>query len=782
MCGLLTVGGGYAAQVNSVTPLDLDVAVLLDWGSRHGDPLDPRAAEAVVGLLALSGARRRTGLPEPSAELVKELMLVLLPLYVSADPADLAGYPAVLVALIGYTHAEGKLNARRRDRLIAEVETLRPQFESAMTSRRRVTWARLYGQMLRAEGVDAADPRAVGAWVDALAGRPYPQRRAALGLAASGGSDARESGGVSPLASAAFVRALTGERSRQARLLLAQRLESVVLREQLAGHDGAPLVAEAPQDMEDQEVAGSWYDAEAGFLADRWTAAGLDALLRGQAARLAPGLDRPAPLLSVVEELAVTHLEMFGSGVVPLAPAPLPAAAHELCAAVRAAPLPASLAATVADPDHADTRLLDLALASGFLRRGAEGPLLPGAAAEIWEDGTPAELAGLALDMLGALLAQLARDEETAEEFPGENLLLLYSLYERAGIPQSLAWQAAVDSEWILSPETGAAPDVSVTADGPYQLPDVPVLAQLTGIPGLTEDDRDELEPAALRLARVVDQLAGLGITTRAGDAIALTPLGSALVRDALIVGTTELDENAAASFPTQDEVLSWDARHLAGAVGNWPEVAARQVLREWLTARGPAGWGTLLPALSTQVSDGAAVAGPGLMRLVELGAAPAEVLRGAVPDGVIGAFAERALRLRGLPPGDEGVPASARAVLIACELEQVSRVAFLAHRTAGADPGSDPWLPPELKEAFDHAADGWPGGAAALLAALAGAMPGTFKLLAGPLSQHPDPDVARAARRARLAAQAAVTAPHRKKKARSESARPRKGGRRRHR
>ena len=82
MCGLLTVGGGYAAQVNSMAPFSLDPAPLLDWGSRHGDPLDPCAAEAVVGLLALSGARRRTGLPEPVAELVKELMVVLLPLYV----------------------------------------------------------------------------------------------------------------------------------------------------------------------------------------------------------------------------------------------------------------------------------------------------------------------------------------------------------------------------------------------------------------------------------------------------------------------------------------------------------------------------------------------------------------------------------------------------------------------------------------------------------------------------------------------------------------------------
>jgi hypothetical protein len=768
--------------VNSIAPFNLDLAPLLEWASRHGDPLEPRAAEAVVGLLALSGARRRTGLPEPVAELVKELMLVLLPLYVSAVPADLSDYPAVLVALIGHTHEAGKLNAKRRDRLIAEVETLRPQFESAMTSQRRVTWARLYGQLLRAEGVDAADPQAVGAWVDAMAGRPYPQRRAALGLAAVGGSGAEEGGGVAPLASAAFVRALTGERSRQARLLLAQRLESVVLSEQRAGHDGAPLVPGAPRDMEDQEAAGSWYDAQAGLLADRWTAAGLDVLLRGRAARLAPGLAGLAPLLVVVEELAATHLEMFGPGVVPLAPPPLPATAQEVAAAVRAAPLPASLAAAAADPDHADALLLDLALASGYLRHGVEGSLLPGTAADVWQDGTPAELAGLALDMLGALLAQMAQDEETAEEFPGENLLLLYSLYERAGILQSLAWHAAVAEDWILPPEEAAAPDVPAAAAGPYQLPAAPVLSQLTGIPGLTEEDREELEPAASRLACVVDRLVGLGITTRAGDAIALTPLGSALVRDALILGTTELDEKAAASFPTRDEVLSWDARQLAGAVGNWPEAAARQVLRDWLAACGPAGWETLLPALSAPPSDDIALAPPHLLRLVDLGAAPVEVLRDAVSDQVIGAFAERALRLRGLPSGEADVPTSARAVLLAGELQEVSRAAFLAHRMTGADPGFDPWLPPELKEAFDHAADGWPGGAMALLAVIAAAAPGTFALLAGPLSRHPDPHVAHAARRARLAAQAAVTAPRPKKKARSRSTRPRKSGRRRHR
>jgi hypothetical protein len=253
-------------------------------------------------------------------------------------------------------------------------------------------------------------------------------------------------------------------------------------------------------------------------------------------------------------------------------------------------------------------------------------------------------------------------------------------------------------------------------------------------------------------------------------------------VRDALILGTTELDEKAAASFPARDEVLSWDARHLAGAVGNWPEAAARQVLRDWLAARGADGWETLLSALSVLSSDDVAPAGPGLLRLIDLDAAPAEVLRGAVPDRVIGAFAERALRLRGLPPGDEDVPASARAVLIAGELEEVSRAAFLAHRMTGADPGSDPWLPPELKEAFDRAADGWPGGAAAQLAAITGTAPGTFAFLAGPLSQHPDPAVAHAARRARLAAQTAVTIPRRKNKTKARSAGPRKSGGRRHR
>jgi hypothetical protein len=762
--------------------LNLDAALFLDWAGRHGDPLDPRAAEAVLGLLALSGARRRTGLPEPAPELVEELMLTVLPLYVSAGPAELPGFPAVLVALAGYTHEAGKLNARRRDRLAAAVEALKPRFEAAMTSPRRATWARLYGQLLRAEGVDAADPQAVGAWVDAFARRPYPQRCVALGLEALDGVAGPDGGGAAPLAVAAFFRALIGERSRQACLLLRQRLESVVLSEELHGHDGPPLIAGGPEDVEDEEAADAWYDAQAGLLADRWTGAGLDALLRERAAQLAPGLDRPAPLLDVVEVLAATHLEISGSGVSPLPPAPLPATAQEQAAAVRAAPLAASLAATAADPDRADAPLLDLALASGFLRRGADGSLLPGPAAEIWQEGTPAGLTGLALDVLGALLAQVAADEETAEEFPGEHLGTLYSLYQSAGVPQSLAQQAAESEGWIVSPAVTAAPDAAAAADGPYQLPALPVLSELTGLPGLTEEDREELQPAASRLAGVIDRLASLGITARTGDAVALTPLGSALLRDALILGTAEADKAAAASFPTQDEVLSWGAGQLADAAGSWPPAAARQVLSDWLAARGADGWEALLPALGAPPSGDVAPPRRHLLRLLEFDAAPAEVLRGAVSDRVAGAFAERALRTRGCPVDAADVPVSARAIILADELGEVGRAAFLAHRMTTADPGSDPGLPSELQAAVDQAADGWPGGAGALVTAIAHAAPDTFALLAGPLSRHPDPAVALAARRVRPESREVVNARHRKGKAKSRSARSRKGRGRRQR
>lgn len=71
----------------------------LDGAPEHRDPAFARAAEAVLGLLALRGADRATGVPEPTPGLVRQLLVEDLPTFVYAPPGELAAYPAVLGAL-----------------------------------------------------------------------------------------------------------------------------------------------------------------------------------------------------------------------------------------------------------------------------------------------------------------------------------------------------------------------------------------------------------------------------------------------------------------------------------------------------------------------------------------------------------------------------------------------------------------------------------------------------------------------------------------------------------
>ncbi|MGI5518614.1 hypothetical protein [Streptomyces sp. CA-106131] len=749
------------------TPLRLDLASFLAWAERRGTALDARAAEAVLGLLALSGARRRPGVPEPTEELVEELLHTLLPLYVSATEAELPSFLAAVVALADRTHEAGRLNAKRHARLVARVQELAEGFTQMMTSPQRVTWARLYGNLLRAEGVEAADARAVAAWLEAFAARPYAQRQTALGLAVADG----------PLAAAGWLRALTGERSRQARSLLAGRLQAVALGEQVRPPSGqAPLIPEAPQGEPDvpQEQEDAWYDAQAGVLSDRWTAAGLDALLRGPYAHLAPGAGSHAPLVGIVGELAAQHLEMFGPNPSPLPPPPLPASPEEQAAQLRAAPLPQALAQAAANPDTADEQVRELALASGFLTVDADGAPFPGPAAEVWQHGGPAELAGLALDLLGALLAQLAEDEETAEEFPGEHLGPLYFLYQQAGVAQSVARQAAQEELWIVPLGHQSAPDASVPATGPYELPAPEALSAVTGIPALNEADREDLQPAAARLARVMDRLAGLGIAERTGDALTLTPLGSALLRDALLLGAGGADDGA---FPTQAQVRTWAADLLVAAAQHWPPTAARQVLGDWLTERGADGWPALLAALAATRPGPDAADRRALLGLLDLTAAPAHALHAQLADPVLGGHAERALRERGLTPDASAVPSAARAVLLLDELEAVRQAASLTHRLTAAFEQHEPELPVQVQAAFDKAAADWPGGGPALLTALADADPYQSAFLAQQLTHHPDPANAEAARQAwrayRSDRNAALTSHPRKAKPNSQRKRP---------
>ena len=93
---------------------------------------------------------------------------------------------------------------------------------------------------------------------------------------------------------------------------------------------------------------------------------------------------------------------------------------------------------------------------------------------------------------------------------------------------------------------------------------------------------------------------------------------------------------------------------------------------------------------------------------------------------------------------------AARRAVLLADELEAVSRAAFLAHRMTAEDPGSDPGLPRSCGPPLTRPRMTGPAAPGALVTAIADAALDTFALLARPLSQRPGPAVALAARRAR--------------------------------
>ncbi|MFE9797421.1 hypothetical protein ACFYP6_01040 [Streptomyces goshikiensis] len=747
--------------MTTATPLLLDLDSFLARAEERGAPLDARAAEAVLGLLALGEARRRTGLPEPTEELAEELLHILLPLYVSATEEELPGFVASLVALVDHTHEAGRLNAKRHAKLMARVHELAEGFTQAMTSPRRLTWPRLYGNLLRAAGVDATDPRAVRDWLETFAARPQAERNAAFGFAFSASSSPN-----GPLAEAAYVEALCAERSRQARPLLAARLEAVALAEQVRPRPGEGLlVADAPAGKPDDE-RDDWYEAQAAVLTDRWTAAGLDTLLRGPFAHLASGGgSAPTPLLALVEAMAGQHLEMYGDAFAPLPPAPLPASPEEQAALLRSAPLPQLLARAAADPQGADERTRELALASGFLVREQGGALSAGPSAEAWREGGPAELTGLALNLLGVLLTQPAEEEETAEEYDGEHLITLYLLCEQAGMAQSVARVAALNDMWFVPPGYESDPDVSVPATGEYELPDPQALSAILGLPALTASDRTDLIPSAARLVRLMDRLAALGVTARTGDALSLTPLGSALLRDTLLLG---LGGEAADVFPTRQQMLAWDAERLVAAAQWWPKRAARPAVGDWLAAQRADGWTPLFAAISAACPEDEPAGRRALLAALDATAVPDEALYALLADPALGGWAEHTLHARGQAPDPSAVPLSARAVYLVDALEAVRSAASLDHRMTAAPNEEEPELFAEVHAAFDKAAAVWPGGGPALVTALTAADPYTSAFLAEQLSHHPDRTTAEQARRAWRAFQTSGTTrpPGRKKPA----------------
>ncbi|WP_432247209.1 hypothetical protein ACRAR1_03755 [Streptomyces sanyensis] len=156
------------------TSLNTGLDDFLAWAAaREGAPALPeRPADAVLCLLALRGADRRAGVPEPTPELVARVLGEDLPGLLWATAPETDAVPQVLYALADRVHQAGRLNAKRHLRLLEAVDAAVPAFRQAMADPARLTWHRWYASLLRADGVDPDDPSAVTAWLGGYAAAP----------------------------------------------------------------------------------------------------------------------------------------------------------------------------------------------------------------------------------------------------------------------------------------------------------------------------------------------------------------------------------------------------------------------------------------------------------------------------------------------------------------------------------------------------------------------------------------------------------------------------------
>ncbi|MFC7929839.1 hypothetical protein [Streptomyces cinereoruber] len=253
---------------------------LVGGAPEHRGPAFARAAEAVLGLLALRGADRGTGVPEPTPELTRQLLLEDLPAFVYVPPGELALYPAVLGALAA------RFDGSCVERIAAVVAETAPDFERAMHDPGNLTWHRWYASLLRTCGADLADPEDVRRRLAALDGAPLPDgaRRADL-----------------------------MGRTALADVLLTEALTRAYVRDAEEPPPVGPLLT-------DHAVA-TGIGRVATALRDRWTAAGLAEQLAGPYAHYAPGPDA-FPHLVLADALLDEHLDHHGDPSVPVPPPP----------------------------------------------------------------------------------------------------------------------------------------------------------------------------------------------------------------------------------------------------------------------------------------------------------------------------------------------------------------------------------------------------------------------------------------------------------------------------
>ncbi|MET9111689.1 hypothetical protein ABZX29_34635, partial [Streptomyces zhihengii] len=192
----------------------------------------------------------------------------------------------------------------------------------------------------------------------------------------------------------------------------------------------------------------------------------------------------------------------------------------------------------------------------------------------------------------------------------------------------------------------------------------------------------------------------------------------------------------------------------------HWPARIGAAALADWAARHGGTdeAWGRLLDAVAeVKTADLSLTRTSDYFARLDLAGVPGTALRAALTDPVTGAAARRVLLARGEQAPEDQVPLTARATVLAEELDQCWIDDMLAHverRTAAGGtgiPGPADIPPDTLLPVFDASASEWPGGPAALTEALAHAAPATApRVLATLQAHHPDRAVANAAAHAR--------------------------------
>lgn len=697
----------------------------LAWATgERGISLPARPADAVLTMLALRGADRRAGVPEPTPQLLRQVLHEDLPQLLWAPDDELDAVPDVLTALADRVREAGRLNAKRHARLLAAAEDAVPGFRSAMADPANLTWPRWYASLLVADGVDADDPVAVQAWLDAHESTPHEDR---------------------PELPAALHRSDLADRTFAVRARLGEVLLAAFARDTRESCTHGPLLPTPPLDADrPDEALAEALDHIAKTLSDRWSAAGLADAFEGRHSLLAPAPES-MPHAVLADRMLDEHLDYYGHSGVPLPPPPAVPAPEEIRGLLHAAPLPAALA--VLDPDSADDDLREISERCG----------LPGPAGAVWTDGTPQELVELAADILAALVERLPPVAGPQDAYSFDAAHILYSLYERGGTPDSVARKVSDAKHDGLPPELEDAPTpVPGSAPAAYETPSPEELSTLLGLPGRTEEDRAELDAPARGFAALIDRLAETGCVFRTGDTYGLTPLGATVMRHVITAGRV--------AAPDAETVAGWEAEETVVAARHWPPRIAAATLAAWAADHGgtDTAWTELLTAVSAAKSQdpGAARTSEYLTRL-DLAGAPDTALRAAIEDPVVGDRARTVLLERGEKVPQDAVPLSARATVLVEELDQLWINDMLAHvheqYAAGGATISGPtdFPPTTLVPAFEAAAADWPGGAPALLPALAEADPATVLRVLDSLHAHyPDRRVADAAARAKKTAE----------------------------